>query len=620
MQPKSRFDQRKPFAIHPGQVRAEARRAWQRLRRLPPQLWASLRRPPLGEAAPTDLGFRVGAHQVRLTRSVFRVVAVAFWAITTARLVSTYSGPGLHLTSLSVWAIIAMGYLLGIGLWFQPWIRIPTEYLFGSIVIGIALPLLYLSVVGNVRSRELLSVYLAAAVFTAALLPLRIALAAALLGAMAAAIPLLGGWTPYYDRSLLVLVSVIGLLTYVQARMMGSLGKEKRQAEQERRQMEESYVATISALAASIFAKDGSAEAHSRGTAALAVAVARRMGLRKRQLRLLEYAAVLQDVGKVGLPGYVLSKPGRVTHDELTMIRQHPVIAERILSVVPALRPITPVIRAQYERWNGSGYPDGVAGRAIPLGARILHVCTAFHAMASERPYRPAMSSDEVLAEIRQQAGKQFDPRVVDALAAVVRAGEVVPISPRPSVDGQVSTPREWVQQLASLEGLGNRLGSEKTVEHICRAVAETVVAMVPHDECGILLLAEDGQSLLPVYLSRSERAESADMPPVGKTAMGEGITGSVAETKRGVVVGDATSHPNAAFVRKKHESMVAAPVLFKEELLGVIVVSRLGLDQYSGDHLRLLTIVANQLGASLANARMIERLGQARGPQQPAA
>lgn len=546
---------------------------------------------------------------------------MAFWAITTARLVSTYSGPGLHLTSLSVWAIIAMGYLLGIGLWFQPWIRIPAEYLFGSIVIGIALPLLYLSVIGNVRSRELLSVYIAAAVFTAGLLPLRIALAAALLGAVAAAIPLLGGWTAYYDRSLLVLVSVIGLLSYVQARMMGSLGNEKRQAEQERRQMEESYVATISALAACIFAKDGSAEAHSKGTAALAVAVARRLGLRKRQLRLLEYAAVLQDVGKVGLPGYVLSKPGRVTDDELTMIRQHPVIAERILSVVPALRPVTPVIRAQYERWNGSGYPDGVAGRAIPLGARILHVCTAFHAMASDRPYRPAMSSDEILAELRQQAGKQFDPRVVDALAAVVRAGEVEPISsPRPLVDGRASAPREWVQQLATLEGLGNRLGSEKTVEHICRAVAETVVAMVPHDQCGILLLAEDGQSLLPVYLSRSDRAESADMPRVGKTAMGEGIAGSVAETKRGVVVGDATRHPNVTFVRKMHESLVAAPVVFKEELLGVIVVSRLGLDQYTGDHLRLLTIVANQLGASLANARMIERLGQARGSQQPAA
>jgi len=278
------------------------------------------------------------------------------------------------------------------------------------------------------------------------------------------------------------------------------------------------------------------------------------------------------------------------------MIRQHPVIAERILSVVPALAPITPVIRAQYERWNGSGYPDGLAGRAIPLGARILHVCTAFHAMASDRPYRQAMSREEILAELRQQAGKQFDPRAVDALAVVVQAGEVEPISPRARSDGTLSTPREWVQQLASLEGLGNRLGSEQSVDHICRAVAETVSAMLPMDQCGILLVAEDGQRLLPAYLSRSERAEAAELPPVGETTIGEGIAGSVAETKRGVVSGDAARHPKATLFRRTNESMVAAPVVFKDELLGVIVVSRVGLNQYTGDHLRLLTILANQL------------------------
>jgi putative methionine-R-sulfoxide reductase with GAF domain len=558
-------------------------------------------------------------RKLRLPKSAFRVVAVAFWAATTARVLATYSGPGLHVTSLSVWVIPAVGFLLGILLWILPLIRIPAEQLFGSIVIGIALPLLYLSVVGNARSRDLLPILGAAAVFTAVLLPLRTAMAAALLGAVAAAIPLLAGWSGYYDRSLLILVSVIGLLTYVQARMMGTLGTDKRRVEAERRQIEESYVATISALAASIFAKEGSAEAHSRGSAALAVAVARRLGLRKRQLQLLEYAAVLQDVGKVGLPGYVLSKPGKLSDDELTMIRQHPVIAERILSVVPALAGITPVIRAQYERWNGSGYPDGLAGRAIPLGARILHVCTAYHAMTTDRPYRPALSQDEILGELRAQAGKQFDPRVVDALTAVVRAGEVEAIGYRAPADGPGSTPREWVQQLETLEGLGNRLGSENSVEHICRAVSETVAVMVPNDQCGILLLREEGQRLVPAYVSRSERAESAEMPPVQEVGVGEDIAGSVAETKRGIVVGDANKHPKASQASKVHESMLAAPVVFKQELLGVVIVSKLGLNQYTGDHLRLLTILTNQLGASLANARMIERLGQAR-PQQPAA
>ncbi len=109
-------------------------------------------------------------------------------------------------------------------------------------------------------------------------------------------------------------------------------------------------------------------------------------------------------------------------------------------------------------------------------------------------------------------------------------------------------------------------------------------------------------------------------MPAVQEIAVGEGIAGSVVETKRGIVVGDANRHPKASLARKVNESMLVAPVLFKQELLGVVVVSKLGLNQYTGDHLRLVTILANQLGVSLANARMIERLGQARGPQQSAA
>ena len=202
----------------------------------------------------------------------------------------------------------------------------------------------------------------------------------------------------------------------------------------------------------------------------------------------------------------------------------------------------------------------------------------------------------------------------------MVLAGEVQAISPRLPANGQGSASREWVQDLESLEGLGRRLGSEDSVEHICRAVAETVVAMLPHDQCGILLLREEDQRLAPACLSRSAHAESAEMPAVQEIAVGEGIAGSVAETKRGIVVGDANRHPKASRASKMNESVLAAPVVFKQELLGVVVVSKLGLNQYTVDHLRLLTILANQLGASLANARMIERLGQARGPQQSAA
>jgi hypothetical protein len=315
--------------------------------------------------------------------AVLRFLGLGLWAITTVRLVTTYNGPSLRIDPLSLWGVSAVGFLLGLILWSLPQTRLQVEQLSAAVVIGIALPVLYLSITGTRRSGDLLTAYVVAAVCAAALLPVRTAAAAAVLATIAAVFPLAAGWTAYYGRSLLVLIAVIGLLTYVYARILGSLRAEKLRLERQRGEMEESFVATISALAASIFAKDRSVEAHSRGTATLAVAVGRRLGLRGQELRLLEYAALLHDVGKVGIPGYLLSKPTPLTTEELAAIREHPVIAERILSNVPALAPICPVIRAQYEQWNGSGYPDGLAGDAIPIGARVIHACAAYNAMAS---------------------------------------------------------------------------------------------------------------------------------------------------------------------------------------------------------------------------------------------
>jgi len=564
-------------------------------------------------------------RRTAIRRSVFRILAVALWAATTARLIGTYAGPSVHVHYLSVWAVSAAGYLLGVLFWSLAWLRLPADQIFGAVVVGITLPLLYLSFLGQVRSDEVLSIYVAAAVFTAALLPMRTAMAAALLGALAAAVPLLAGWTTYYDGSLLVLVSVIGLLTYLQARMMGSLGQERRQAQERQRQMEESYMATIAALAASIFAKDRAVEAHSRGTATLVVAVGHRLGLRGDTLRLLEYAALLHDVGKIGIPGYLLNKPGPLSVDELARIRDHPVIAERILSAVPALAPVCPIIRAQYERWNGSGYPDGLAGEAIPLGARILHACVALHAMVSDRSYRTAISVEDAVTQLRGQAGRQFDPQVVEALAEVIEAREVEMVSdPAGGRPGRAAAHRDWMQQLETIEGVGSRLVSETGEEAACRLVGEAVVNLMPTDQCRILLLQPGTTRLVPRYVSALGRPEYAVATAENLSIeVGQGITGWVAETRRGLVVGDAERHPRAAHILGTpyvRESLVAAPAVFKGQVLGVVVAVRLGIDQYGRDHLRLLRILANQLAACIANARLVERVQASAAEEQPAA
>jgi HD-GYP domain-containing protein (c-di-GMP phosphodiesterase class II) len=552
-------------------------------------------------------------RRTRALRSVLRLLGLGLWALTTVRLVTTYSGPMPRVDALSVWGVSAVGFLLGLLLWSLPRTRLQVEHLSAAVVIGIALPVLYLNITGTRRSGDLLTAYIVAAVFAAALLPVRTATAAALLATIAAVVPLVAGWTAYYGRSLLVLVSVIGLLTYIHARILGTLRADKRELEHQRGEMEESFVATISALAASIFAKDRSVEAHSRGTATLAVAVGRRLGLQGQELRLLEYAALLHDVGKVGIPGYLLSKPTPLTTEELAAIRQHPVIAERILSSVPALAPICPVIRAQYEQWNGTGYPDGLAGDAIPIGARVIHACAAYNAMASDRPYRPARESEEIVRELREQAGRQFDPAIVEALVRVVESGEVGSVASQSSqrVEGRESS-RAWTQQLEGLGGLGSRLGLESSVEGICRVVGETIVSLMSCDQCRIFLMDDDHTELRVIYLTQADREEYRAITAEGLSVkVGQGITGWVAESGRGVVVGDAERHAkalhidNTAFIR---ESMVAAPVIHKAQVLGVIVVTRLGLNQYSRDHLRLLMVLANQMATSIINARLIER------------
>jgi two-component system cell cycle response regulator len=157
---------------------------------------------------------------------------------------------------------------------------------------------------------------------------------------------------------------------------------------------------------------------HAADVAELAQPVARRLGLADDELRRVQQVAELHDVGKFAIPDAILDKPGPLTSDEWELVRRHPVVGQRIVAAAPALADIADLVRATHERFDGGGYPDGLAGEDIPLVARIVAVCDAFDAMTSTRPYRPALSVDEALAELRRCAGTQFDPAVVSAFLA----------------------------------------------------------------------------------------------------------------------------------------------------------------------------------------------------------
>src|SRR5207253_5757505 len=193
-----------------------------------------------------------------------------------------------------------------------------------------------------------------------------------------------------FVRSLILLVASMAICTFIPALVRKALRDENQLAEHRRLELEQSYLATVAALAAALDAKDRHTEAHSRETAALARAVGHRLGLEGETLRFLEYGALLHDIGKIGVPGYILNKPGPLDDEETAIMREHPVIGERIVASVPFLARIRPIVRAEHERWDGMGYPDGLSGEGIPIEARIIHACDAFQAMASDRPYRPA--------------------------------------------------------------------------------------------------------------------------------------------------------------------------------------------------------------------------------------
>ncbi len=159
---------------------------------------------------------------------------------------------------------------------------------------------------------------------------------------------------------------------------------------------------------------------HSEGVAELVLAVAERLGVPEAERESVRLAAALHDVGKVAIPDAILQKPGPLTLEEWQFIHRHTVIGERILVGAPGLAAVAPLVRASHERYDGAGYPDGLAGDAIPLGARIVAVCDAFDSIIAERPYRPGRSTAAALAELERCAGSQFDPAVVEAFRAVL--------------------------------------------------------------------------------------------------------------------------------------------------------------------------------------------------------
>lgn len=251
---------------------------------------------------------------------------------------------------------------------------------------------------------------------------------------------LLVAYTHSVDFGALGIILPLLLISYLT--YSTSLGRVE-DAQRHVEQVNALYMSTVEALAMAVDAKDQITHGHIRRVQTYAVELAKRLGLtHDQQIRAIEAAALLHDMGKLAIPEHILNKPGKLTHAEFETMKRHADIGADLLSSIPFPYPVVPIVRHHHENWDGTGYPNNVAGTDIPLGARILAVVDCFDALTSDRPYRPRLSVESAFDILRERRGSMYDPLVVDAFIehysaiapAAIQAGHqaqsIVPLGP----------------------------------------------------------------------------------------------------------------------------------------------------------------------------------------------
>ena len=394
------------------------------------------------------------------------------------------------------------------------------------------------------------------------------------------------------------------------------------------------HMRTIEALALAIEAKDSTTASHLERVQTYAIEIGRIMKIGDAELEALRAAALLHDIGKLAVPEHILSKPGRLTPDEFEKMKIHPTVGADIIERANFPYPVAPIVRAHHERWNGEGYPEGLRGEAIPIGARILAAVDCFDALSSDRQYRRALPPAEAIVFVQKEAGVSFDPAVVEVLVqhyhelerkVKANGGRIKDLASlritrgKPAAGFERAAPSQCENstfggdtpsfldkivaarlEVMTLFELTSDLGSSLSLQETLSVLATRLKRLVPFDSLAIYFL--HGGKLMPEYVTgeNSRLFASLEIP------YGQGLSGWVAEHVQPILNGNPSVEPGYLNDPSKFSTLrsaLAVPLEGAQGVLGVLTLYHAGKDAFSRDHLRILNGISAKLSNSIENA-----------------
>lgn len=390
------------------------------------------------------------------------------------------------------------------------------------------------------------------------------------------------------------------------------------------------HMRTVETLALAIEAKDHTTGDHLQRVRVYALELAKDLGLSEDETEALKAASVLHDIGKLAIPEHIISKPGKLTPEEFEKMKVHPIVGSEIVQQVRFPYPVAPIVRSHHEKWDGSGYPDGLAAEEIPIGARILAAVDCLDALASDRQYRRALPLDEAMLRVEEEAGKSFDPAVVAVLKARYRELEQLARSQEPEERTKLSTdvkvergaaPAAGFAVAHTQSGAGSVAG--RLVTHPLRAkpmraaasngAAENLLSLqemlsalavrlrhsIPYDAFAVFVI--DGDVLIPRFIFGENFGQLSSL----RVKMGQGLTGWVAETGKCMLNGNPSVEPGYTEGPSSTplQSAIAVPLQGAGRTIAVLALYHAQPEAFSSDHLRFLETQRARIGRLIEKA-----------------